>query len=153
MPSSGMDNPVVPCHSAPANGEDNEQYLSISVVFTTPAATLRALKQAGELAYQLGARIRIVVPHVVPYPLPINRPAVDPNFKLRQFRTLFFQYVIETHIDILLCRDAHECLKKALASHSIVLIGDRNRFWLTREKRPTQALRHSGHQVIFVPQE
>jgi hypothetical protein len=139
--------------ASPGGGEDNEQHLSISVVFTTSAATLHTLKRAGELAYQLGARIRIVVPQVVPYPLPIDRPAVDPNFRLRQFRTLFFQYAIKTRIDVLLCRDAHECLKQALAPQSIVLIGGRNRWWITREKRLARVLRRSGHQVMFIPEK
>src|SRR3954469_59565 len=105
--------PAVPV--SPGRGDENEQHLSINVVFTTSTATLHALKRAGELAYQLGVRIRIVVPHVVPYPLSIDRPAVDPNFRLRQFRTFFSRYAIETRIDVLLCRDAHECLKQALA--------------------------------------
>jgi hypothetical protein len=138
---------------SPGGGEDNEQHLSITVVFTTSAATLHALKRAGELAHQLGARIRIIVPQVVPYPLPIDRPAVDPNFRLRQFRTLFFQHAIETHIDVRLCRDAHECLKQALTPQSIVLIGGRNRCWITREKRLARVLRRSGHQVMFISQE
>jgi hypothetical protein len=138
---------------SPGRREANEQHLSVTVVFTTSAATLHALKRAGELAHQLGARIRIIVPQVVPYPLPIDRPAVDPNFRLRQFRTLFFQHVIETHIDVRLCRDVRECLKQALAPQSIVLIGGRNRWWITREKRLARVLRRSGHQVMFIPQE
>jgi hypothetical protein len=142
--------PAVPV--SPGGGEDNEQHLSINVVCTTSAATLHALKQAGELAHHLGARIRIVVPHVVPYALPIDRPAVDPNFRLRQFRTFFFQHAIETHIDVRLCRDAHECLKQALAPQSIVLIGGRKRWWPTREKRLAKTLSLAGHHVIFVPQ-
>ncbi len=48
--------------------------LSVTVVFTTVPATLIALQRGGELAQQLGARIRILVPQVVPYPLPIDRP-------------------------------------------------------------------------------
>ena len=149
--SSEQLRPAVPVNSG--SGEENEQHLSITVIFTTSAATLHALKRAGELAYQLGGRVRIIVPQVVPYPLPIDRPTVDPNFRLRQFRTFFFQHAIETHIDVRLCRDAHECLKQALAPQSIVLIGGRNRWWITREKRLARMLRRSGHQVMFIPEK
>lgn len=137
----GQSRPAAPF--SPAASDDDKQHLSVNVVFTTPPATLQALKRAGELAYQLGARIRILVPQVVPYPLPIDRPAVDPNFRLRQFQTFFLQHPIETHIDVLLCRDARECLNQALAPQSMVLIGGRNRFWMTRENRLARMLQRS----------
>ena len=44
--------------------------LNIDVIFTSIETTLAALRQAGTLAHKLGARITLVVPQVVPYPLP-----------------------------------------------------------------------------------
>ena len=64
---------------APATGQPSrpaaveaEQKLNIAVVFTSVQATLVALKEAGSLANSLGARITLVVPQLVPYPLPLE---------------------------------------------------------------------------------
>ncbi len=70
--------------------------LAVTVVFTTVAATLEALREAGRTRAQLRARIRILVPSVVPYPLDLDRPRVDPLFRLRHFRTLCDQHSVET---------------------------------------------------------
>jgi hypothetical protein len=50
------------------------QGLSIAVVLTSVESTLSALKEAGALASSLGARITLLVPQVVPYPLPLETP-------------------------------------------------------------------------------
>jgi hypothetical protein len=126
--------------------------LSVTVVFTTIPATLIALQRGGELAQQLGARIRILVPQVVPYPLPIDRPQVDPEFKVRRFRTVSVYDAIETRIDVRLCRDAQDAVMQGLCPRSLVLIGGRKRWWPTREKRLAKTLSLAGHHVIFVPQ-
>jgi hypothetical protein len=125
--------------------------LRIVVVSTTVPATLAALRRAGELAHELGARIRILVPHVVPYPLPIDRPLIDPNFMVRHFRTISVHGAIETRIDVCLCRDAYEAVARGLCPESVVLIGGRKRWWPTREQRLAKRLNLSGHHVVFVP--
>jgi hypothetical protein len=126
--------------------------LSVTVVFTTVPATLIALQRGGELARQLGARIRILVPQVVPYPLPLDRPQVDPKFKVRHFRTLSVDGAIETRIDVWLCRDPYDAFMQGLSPRSVVLIGGRKRWWPTREKGLAKTLSLAGHHVIFVPQ-
>src|SRR3954471_1266373 len=78
---------------------DLSEPLSVTVLFTTVADTLEALREAGRLAHQLKARIRVLVPSVVPYPLDINHPRVDPLFRLRHFRTLCQNESVETFLD------------------------------------------------------
>ena len=53
-------------------GEETDEKLDIAVVFTSVEWPLAALKEAGNLANSLGARIKLVVPQVVPYPLPLE---------------------------------------------------------------------------------
>lgn len=143
-----------PCELRPHFRDDGEKAdgFSVTVVFTTVAATLMALRRAGELARELNARIRILMPHVVPYPLPIDRPPVDPEFKLRHFRTITADDTIETSIDVRLCRNSDDAVKQALCPQSVVLIGGPRRFWPTRETRLARKLSVAGHHVIFVPQ-
>jgi hypothetical protein len=55
--------------------------LNISVIFTSVSGTISALKKAGVLAESLGARITLVVPQVVPFPLPLTSPPVLLEFQ------------------------------------------------------------------------
>jgi hypothetical protein len=126
----------------------------VTVVFTTVANTLEALREAGRLAAQFGAPIRVLVPSVVPYPLDLNRPRVDPLFRLRHFRTVCDRHSLETVIDVRLCRDSRRCIRAALSPHSIVLIGARTSLWpLTFERLLGRELRNDGHQVILIERE
>jgi hypothetical protein len=77
---------------APATGqpsrsalEEADQKLNIAVVFTSVEATPAALKEAGALATSLGARITLLVPQIVPYPLPLESPPVLLDFKREAF--------------------------------------------------------------------
>ena len=153
MNHTGADPCSSPLGHLPSSSRESEEHgLSIMVVFTTVPATLIALEQGGQLAQQLGARIRIVVPHVVPYPLPIDRPPVDPEFRLRRFRTVSIQGAIETQIEVRLCRDSDHAVMQGLPPRSVILIGGRKRWWPTRERRLAKRLARVGHHVIFVPQ-
>jgi hypothetical protein len=138
-------------YRAPVEQAPAAQALAINVVFTTTRATLVALRRAGELARELGAKIRVIAPHVVPYPLPLNRPAVDPAYIEQHFRTLAGDKKIDTRVDIRLCRDADESVRQALPPHSLVVIGGRKRLWpWTRETHLARALSRAGHHVIFM---
>jgi hypothetical protein len=123
----------------------------VTVVFTDVPATLKALREAGKLAHQLGATIRVLVPAVVPYPLDLTRPRVDPSFRLRQFRTVCREYSVETLFDLRLCRDRLTCIRAALAPHALVLIGARKSFWpWTCEKLLARQLRNDGHETLLI---
>jgi|SRR4051812_45960342 hypothetical protein len=125
--------------------------LSLTVVFTTVAATLEALRAASRLAGQFKARVRVLVPSVVPYALDITRPRVDPLFRLRHLRTLCQQDSVETFLDIRLCRDRLPCIREALAPRSLVLIGAQPGFWHRRaEERIVRELQRDGHDVTLV---
>jgi hypothetical protein len=139
----------------PPNPVDDGEHAhapSLTVVFTTPQATLVALKRAEELAGPLRVPIQILVPQVVPYPLPIDRPQIDPNFKVRHLLTVSMEGSTETRVDVRLCRDSYEGLVKSLPPHSVVLLGGRRHWWPTYEARLAGRLHLAGHHVIFVPQ-
>ena len=123
--------------------------LNISVVFTSVEATLIALRKAAELAARLHARILLLVPQIVPYPLPLTSPPVLLDFNERRFRLIAEEASVETNVRLYLCRDRRDMLKSALAPHSIVVLTGRRRWWPTPESRLARALRHDGHEVIF----
>jgi hypothetical protein len=125
--------------------------LSLTVLFTTAAGTLNALRKARQLGDQLRARIRILFAYVVPYPIPIDKPPVNPELRLRQIRSYCERESIDARLDILLCRDARECIHDVLLPHSLVVIGGRPSWWpLMYEKRLAIDLKSAGHHVILV---
>src|SRR5882672_5310991 len=92
---------------APAPGRPDQpsstkadQKLNISVVFTSVESTLAALKEAGGLASSLGARITLLVPQVVPYPLALETPPVLLEFNEKRFRLTATKSPVETAVQI-----------------------------------------------------
>ncbi len=128
---------------------DRPEQLNISVVFTSPQATLEALKEAGSLASCLGARITLVVPQVVPYPLPLESPPTLLEFSERRFRLIAGASRVETVVQLYLCRDRTEMLTSILKPGSIIVIGGRKRWWISKEQRMARQLRRAGFEVVF----
>lgn len=122
---------------------------NISVVFTSVEATLAALRKAGALASRLRARITLLVPQIVPYPLPLTSPPVLLDFNERRFRLIAEEAAVETNVRLYLCRDSRDMLKGALEPHSVVVLAGRKRWWPTAEKRLARTLRRAGHEVVF----
>jgi hypothetical protein len=133
--------------------EERDSRLKIAVIFTSANATVAALKKAGGLAESLGARIDMVVPQIVPYPLPLTIPPVPLEFQERRFREIAAESPVEIRVQLYLCRDGMETLKTVLAPHSLIVIGGRKRFWPTQEKRLARRLRGMGHEVILTEME
>src|ERR1700736_2026405 len=89
-------------HPAQPISEGADQQLNIAVIFTSVESTLAALKEAGNLANSLGARITLVVPQVVPYPLPLETPPVLLEFNEHRFRVIANESLVETSVQIYL---------------------------------------------------
>jgi hypothetical protein len=134
---------------APPIGEETDQKLKIAVVFTSVESTLLALKDAADLANSLGARINLVVPQVVPYPLPLETPPVLVEFNENRFRVMASESRVETTVQVYLCRDRLEALTSALKPGSIVVLGGKKRWWLSNDERLVRQLRRAGYAVLF----
>ncbi len=149
--SLALEKMLIPATGCPEpRTEAAESTLEIAVVFTSIEATLGALKQAGALADRLSARITLVVPQVVPYPLPLTSPPVLADFNERRFQVIAGQSRVATAVRIYLCRDRLETLATVLRPHSLIVIGGRKRWWwATSEEMLAKALRRSGHEVVF----
>src|SRR6202790_5922024 len=118
---------LVPATGPPAHPavDETNRRLNVAVVFTSVESTLAALKEAGTLAHSLGARIKLVVPQVVPYPLPLDSPPVLVEFNENRFRVMASESPVETSVQIFLCRDRFETLAAVLKPRSIVVLGGR----------------------------
>jgi hypothetical protein len=128
-------------------------HLNIIVVFTSSEPTMAALRTAGTLASELGARITIVVPQVVSYQLPLDKPPVLQDWNERQFQVMANGSPVETSVRFYLCRDSWKTLSKVLKSHSLIVLGGKKRWWPTAESRLARRLRKLGHEVVFTETE
>jgi hypothetical protein len=121
--------------------------LRVTVVYSYGAKTQAVFRRAAALVTQLGAEIRILAPMVVPYPLPLERPPVDPAFVIRKIVEECESAGIAATVDVRLCRDLHECVRRELEMESVVLVRH-PRPWAWNEKRLAKALRRDGHRVV-----
>jgi hypothetical protein len=123
--------------------------VSVFVVSTTPELLTESLTAARHLTRELGAQIEVLAPFVVPYPLDLGHPAVEPSFlenKLLSENALLTEV---ERVHILLCRDEAEAVVGALPPQSIVVLTARKRWWRTREDCLADTLRKAGHQVVI----
>jgi len=133
-----------------------EPQLNIFVIHTQEESTRDALKQAGVLARHLNARITLVAPHVVPYPLTLEHPPVPAAFLESRLKSMAGECAgVEAAIQIYLCRDRTEALASALEPGSIVILRGHKRklrWWPTRDERLGARLRAQGCEVFTTRQ-
>jgi hypothetical protein len=92
-----------------------------------------------------------LVPHIVPYGVPLDKPLVATPFLERRFRVMVDGIDVETRVDIRLCRDHWQMLERVLAPKSVIILGsDYWKWWPSSEMRLAKKLRRDGHHVFFV---
>jgi hypothetical protein len=101
----------------------------------------------------LSARIALLVPQIVPYPLPLETPPVLLDFSEQRLREIAAGSPVRTGVHIYLCRDRLETLRAVLPPRSIVVVGGAKRWWPGSDKRLARQLRRAGHEVIFTETE
>jgi hypothetical protein len=140
--------------AAPAGPADPEplEPMLLNVIFTTPAATRHALSTAVGLVAGLPTRLRLIVPHVVPYALGLDRPGVNLEVQRARYREFVGASSLDTVVEILLCRDPFEALAVALPRESTILVGQRRAWWFRRERRLARKLARLGHNVVIAIQ-
>jgi hypothetical protein len=140
--------------STPEPALTTDAGLEVVVVYTSVKQTLAALRTAGSLANDLGARIRMVVPEIVPFPAPLDQPLVERSFAERKFRTIAGASAVETTVNICLCREREDGVLQSVKPRSIVVLGAAKRWWRSRGERAlARMLRNRGHQVILAESE
>ena len=123
--------------------------LEVNVVYTRLPGAAETLHAASGLARGLGARVTVHVPQVIPYPLELKAPPVSVQFAEQQLLALAGEQPVETTIQMYLCRDLTETIRRVLKPDSVVVIGGRKRWWPTPEQRLAAILRRDGHHVIL----
>jgi hypothetical protein len=142
----------------PARTETQEglalpQGLSLNVAFTSERATAEALRYAARMAGGLGARLRVIVPQVVPYGRDLNDPDVNTDFTAKRALDAARVARVDADVSVVLCRDRAEGLHHALGHDGLVMIGGGGKWWPFAERRLARQLVDRGHKVLFVEHE
>ena len=124
----------------------------VNVIYTSVDGTQAALRTAAVLSRDLGLSIRLLAFQVVPTRLSMDEPPVPPAFAIDGLmRALKPCECADVKLEYVLCRDREETMLRFLASSSTVVLGGRNSFIRSAEKRLANRLLGVGHDVIFVP--
>ena len=121
----------------------------MNVIYTHLPGTAKTLNAASGLARGLGARVTVHVAQVIPYPLALKSPPVSVQFAEEQLLALAGEQPVETNIQMYLCRDLTDTIRRVLKPDSVVVIGSRKSWWPTPEQRLAATLRRDGHHVIL----
>ncbi|MBZ5634429.1 MAG: hypothetical protein LAO55_15005 [Acidobacteriia bacterium] len=134
--------------SAEPDAPNHDRQLDLKVIFTDLPKTAAALATARTMARGLSAHITLMAAEVVPYPLPLAAPDVPVEFTERMLKSIAVE---DTAVEIYLCRDRNETIRRALPPDSVVIVGTRKWRWLPSwERQLTRLLRQDGRRVLVV---
>ena len=123
--------------------------LRVFVPYTTPQLTKAALATASALSRRLRASVTLFAVQVVPFPLPIDRPAV-PTGWLEQKLLIIGQEAAAAEVRVVLARDRDTGLQEVLEPRSLVVVASKKHWWPTAETRLARSLARAGHSVALV---
>ncbi len=135
----------------PLKAEWVEQAAAVSVVATSDAATLFALKQAAAYAQFASSGLNLVVLHEVHFALPVDEPAVQLEWLHSHFRDLVSAAGIDASIHLCLCRNKFDAARQFFRAPGVVFLSGRKGWWPSRERRFIRLLEKLGQEVVLVP--
>ena len=121
----------------------------VFVVATTINGTRAALAAAVPLARGSLARLVVLVPQVVPYPLAVDAPADITAFNERRHRDLVREADAEAEITVCLCRTPNDVLHTIPPESTVVIGGPSGSVLPSREERLSRHLTRMGHHTVF----
>ena len=124
--------------------------LDVYVIFTEAETTRRTLQAVHRLTQGLTVRLSVIVPQVIPYPLPLDEPAVPLPFTREALLEILKPEETETRVSIFLCRDRMEGIRAAVTAGSLLIVGATTRRWWNSAARLSRNLEQNGYRVILI---
>jgi hypothetical protein len=124
--------------------------VEVAIPFKTPELTSAALESAATLGNELNMNLRLILVHVVPYSLPLDKPSVRQDYLEKNLRRIAERSTVPVHPELVFARDWEEGFRRALRPRSVVLIPIQKSWWRSHDKRMAERLRKHGHRVIWV---
>jgi hypothetical protein len=94
--------------------------------------------------------LELLVPHVVPFPLPLHKPTAAASFIEDTVKLLIAGCDADIDVKVLLCRDREETIPKWLPPASIAVIGRTRRWGPGAFRALIRSMKRSGHHVVVV---
>ena len=124
--------------------------LRVFVFCTSGELAQRALAEAAVLLRNLDVHISLLAVEVVPFPLPLERPAVAPEFLERKLRAIAGAIEARVDVQLVFARELYEAMEQVLPSPSLVIMATKKRWWPTSEVKLTRRLGRAGHSVALL---
>ena len=124
--------------------------LRVFVAHTSRELTKASLSAVSALTRSLGARVTLLAVQIVPFPLPLNRPDVAPEFVERELAALARQIEAPVDVRVVIARDLDTGLQRGLTTNSLVVVAAKKRRWLNAELRLARSLARAGHSVAVL---
>jgi len=124
--------------------------LSVCVPYTSSEMTSVALKAVVTLTRNLGSHVSLIAVQVVPFPLPLDRPAISRRFFEQKLKALASNSVTPVKAQVVIARDRDAALDRAIAPGSLVVLATRKRWWPTPQVKLARLLASAGHSVALV---
>ncbi|HZR22160.1 MAG TPA: outer membrane beta-barrel protein [Vicinamibacterales bacterium] len=123
---------------------------TVHVLATTFEATRSALETAVPLARGAGARLLVLVPQVMPYPVDLEQPVQSSTFVARRYREVVEELGGEAAIRVCVCRRPGDIVQ-ILPERAVVVVGAQPLGWLPNmTHRLARRISALGHHVVLV---
>jgi hypothetical protein len=124
--------------------------LQVFVPYTSPELTRAALEQAAVLTRNLAAHITLFAVHVIPFPLPLNKPGVSAALLEQKVAAVAHEASTQVDIRVVCARDSALGSKQILMPNSLVVMATKKRWWPTAEVKLAGVLARAGHSVALL---
>src|SRR5262249_29351427 len=104
---------------------------TIHVFATTFDGTRAALAAAVPLARGSSAKLVLIVPRIVPYPLELDAPCESTTFVVKQYAAAIERLGGNATIDVCACRRLDDIVTRVVAAGSTIVVGGPVGRWLT----------------------
>jgi hypothetical protein len=122
----------------------------VLVAHTSRELTKAALSAVSALTRNLGAHVTLLAVQIVPFPLPLDRPDVAPQFVERELAALAREIEVQVDVQVVIARDLETGLQQGLRTSSLVVVAARKRWWPNAEVRLARSLARAGHSVALL---
>lgn len=124
--------------------------LRVFVPHTSRELTKVCLSALLALTSNLGARVTLLAVQIVPFPLPLDRPAVAPQFVERELVELAREIEAPVDVQVMLARDLEIGMRLGLTASSLVVVAAKKRRWPNAEVKLARSLARAGHSVAVL---
>lgn len=124
--------------------------LQVFVPYTSPNLARTALAQAALLTRNLTAQITLFAVHVVPFPVPLDKPNVTAAFLERKLAEVARGAGAPVEVRVIFVRDAEDGFRQLMVPNSLVVMASEKRWWPTAEVKLARALVRAGHSVALL---